>query len=273
MDYRVLVADLQGLFSELLPAYIGTAHKTVGTKIESKKDGTPVTDLDNHSLSLLRELITKYHPKDFTIGEEDKRGNEQIQEILECQGQRQWTIDGLDGTWHFAKGTNSYGAMVANRLGGAILFAAIFRPIDQRLRGNGFFYAERGKGAWQFCSKCSTYHKLQTAKQEDRFLVMLEGSSKKFFKPPISNLGQAVTTRPSLSASIAATTVASGRASAVVTVENKPWDNWPIMLFVEEAGGIVTDWQGNPVKPENCGSIIAAATKDDHAQVVKLLNQ
>lgn len=273
MSYRVLTADLHGLFSELLPAYIGTAHKTSGTKVRSKTDGTPVTDLDNHSLSMLRMLIEKYCPEDFTIGEEDKRDSKQIQEILERQDQYQWTIDGLDGTWHFARGTNSYGAMVARRYGKNILYAAIFRPIDERLRGNGFFYTERGKGAWRWCRACSKFHQLHTVKQEDRLLVMLEGSSKKFYKPPIANLGQAVTTRPSLSASVAATTVASGKASAVVTVENKPWDNWPIMLFVEEAGGIVTDWHGNPATPENCGNIIAAATAEDHAQIVKLLNQ
>ena len=103
--------------------------------------------------------------------------------------------------------------------------------------------------------------------------VLLEGSSKMFFNEPILTLGRTVTTRASVSSSVAATTVALAKASAVVTVKNAVWDNWPIWLMIQEAGGIVTDWRGNPLTLENCGDMIAAANADDHAKIVEILRQ
>lgn len=275
MDYQQFTVELRDLFLNLLPRYIGTAHKRADTKVSMKPDQTELTDLDNGSLAELRALIGKHFPNDFTIGEEDKRNESQIQEILARRDQPQWTIDGLDGTWHFVRGTNSYGAMVARRMGDQILYAAIWRPVDMALRGNGFFYAEHENGAWEYCSDCRGCHRLRAAQRDklERLTVLLEGSSKNFYKPPISSLGQKVTTRPSLSSCIAATTVARGDATAVITVGHEPWDAWPIILFVEQSGGIVTDWKGNHVTPENCGNIIAAANETDHGHLLGLLNQ
>jgi len=277
VSYIDFTRELMGLFVELLPCYIGTAHERAGTKIIAKSDGTPVIDLDNYTLSRLRELIVKQFPGDFIVGEEDRKNDEEIRRILERQNEYQWTIDGLDGTWHFIRGTNSYGAMVARRLGNEILYSAIFRPVDMALRGNGFFYAERGQGAWEWCSKCAIYHKLRAAQhgELERITVMLEGGSRDFFKyPPISKLGEKIITRPSLSSCIAATTVARGDATAVITRNHKPWDAWPIISFVEESEGesIVTDHAGNPYSLENCSNIVAAGNKEDHALIIEILN-
>ncbi|MBI2053500.1 MAG: inositol monophosphatase family protein [Candidatus Sungbacteria bacterium] len=244
----------------------------MGTKI--KNDGTPVTDLDNSTLTALRNQIHTYFPNDYTIGEEDQKSDGQIKEILERQNEYQWTIDGLDGTGNYRMGANSYGSMISRRRGNAILFSAIFLPIDEALRQNGFHYAEHGEGAWQWCGECQVFHKLSSAKEGslERVVVMLEGSSKKFFKPPVSRLGTVVTTRPGLSSCAAAMAVARGRASAFVTVENKPWDNWPTWLLIQEAGGVVTDWRGNTCVPENCGNMVASGNRKDHDQILKLLS-
>ncbi|MEK7195068.1 MAG: inositol monophosphatase family protein [Patescibacteria group bacterium] len=205
MDYASFTERLRLLFSELLPLYIGRAHEKSGTKITLKGDNTPQIDLDNHTLDRLRSLVSSDFPDDFTISEEDKRDPDEISAILKRPDQEQWTIDGLDGTWHLIRGTNSYGAMISRRLGDRILYASIFRPVDMALRGNGFFYAEHGKGAWEWCSDCSLYHPLHAAPYGtlERITVLLEGSSKRFFKPPVSYLGGKVTTRPSLSSCVA----------------------------------------------------------------------
>lgn len=273
MGYREFTEELKSAFLKLLPDYIGVAHKRIGTKI--KNDGTPITDLDNTSLARLRELFVKHFPDDLIIGEEDKRSEEEIREILTRETEYQLTADGLDGTGNYRMGTSSYGASISRRHGHRILYAAEFRPIEQILRGNGFFFAVRGYGAWQWCEEHKTYHRLQTAREGEleRVVVMLEGSSKKFFKPPISKLGKTTTTRPSFSSCIAATTVAMGKASALVTADNKPWDNWPSILMIEEAGGIVTDWQGNRITPDNCGNIVAAGNTVDHARIIEILNK
>ncbi len=43
--------------------------------------------------------------------------------------------------------------------------------------------------------------------------------------------------------------------------------------LIKEAGGIITDWQGNLFKPEDCGNMIAAANPEDHEKIVGILNR
>lgn len=271
MDYKEFTNATRKLFQELTPNYIGSTHSELGTKIKSDK--TPVGDLDNYILERLRELISRYFPNDFTIGEEDKLTEERIREILEAKSQYQWSIDGLDGTGNYRTRVSSYGAMIARRYGNFILYAAIFRPIDEFLRGDGFFYAELAKGAWQWCKEHQTFHQLKVSDEDTlgRTVVLLEGSSKKLFRPPISELGKAITTRCGFGTCISTTAVAQNRASALVTVENKPWDNWPAWLLIQEAGGVVMDWNGNPCTPQNCGNMVASTNQRNHKTILGFL--
>jgi fructose-1,6-bisphosphatase/inositol monophosphatase family enzyme len=272
---------------ELMPLYIPRAHSNVGTKVRTKPreegDEEPVIDLDNHSLEILRRLVLKHFAGDLTIGEEDKKSSMDMAALLAEQTRGIWTIDGLDGTWSFSRRTRSYGAMLSRRIGGRIHFAAAFRPIEMRCDGTGFFVAEHEKGAWEWCSDCKTNHKLRTAapgrfdsesnpRALERFTALLEGSSKNFGRTPVVFLVEKETTRASLSSCVAATTVARGDASALVAKGNKPWDNWPAALLIQEAGGVVTDFQGNPIATENCGDMIAAANEEALLKILEILN-
>ncbi|MEK7181167.1 MAG: inositol monophosphatase family protein [Patescibacteria group bacterium] len=258
---------------EFTPVYIGTTHSPRGDKI--KNDGTPVGNLDVLAGKKLKAIIQRRFPGDVVLAEEDKRDPQEIGRILADQTSRIWTVDGLDGTGNRSMRLLSYGAAVALRQGGQILFAFIFRPADEILRGDGMFWAGAGMGAWMRCREHGEDHQLRTAKmgELERMTVLLEGSSKKFFHEPIVTLGRAITTRASVSSSVAATTVALAKASAVVTVENAPWDNWPMWLMIQEAGGVATDWRGNPLTPENCGNMVAAANPEDHAMILRILKQ
>lgn len=72
---------------------------------------------------------------------------------------------------------------------------------------------------------------------------------------------------------MSAITVAQGKANGLVTVDNAAWDNWPMIIFITEAGGIVSDWEGNPVTPSQCGNIVAAGNKKDHAHILEVMNK
>lgn len=269
--YEKLTEELRQCFVGMLPQYIRRAHARRDDKI--KPDGTPVGNLDVFTAERLRTLIVSEFSGERIIGEEDQRSDDDIAQLLANREECQWTVDGLDGTGNRSLGTFSFGAMVAQRRGDEILFAAIFVPTKEREEGNGFLCAIRGTGAWQWCGDHQEYERLRTARHGalERITVMLEGSSKKLFEPPISNLGLVITTRSGFSTSVATTAVAEGKASAFVNTDHKPWDAWPAMLVIEEAGGIVTDHQGNSVTPDRCGNIIAAANPEDHGTIVNIL--
>lgn len=272
MAYDEFRGALMRLFLRLLPSYIGEAGVGIGTKIKPS-DGTPVADLDNYALAEIRKLIEQHFPADCIIGEEDGKSAAEIQQIINRQNQFQWTVDGLDGTGNARAGLNSYGAAVARKRGNQILFAAIFLPIDYALRRNGFLWAENGQDAREWLDREGRFIILKTASvgDLDRMVVTLEGSSRRLFEPPVTNLGSSKTTRCSFSSCVAASAVARGRASALVTVGNMPWDNWPAIGIIEAAGGIVTDWQGNPRNLASCENMIAAGNAQDLAEVVESL--
>ncbi len=264
---------LRLVFLELMPAYLST----MGDKITQKQDGTPAGNLDFLAMEKLREYIKAKFPDDLTIGEEDGFGGDDMELFFRDMENRYWTIDGLDGTGNRQMGT-TFGAMVSCRQGNEILYSAFFQPVDQALHGNGFYHAELGKGAWQWNGKpmadeCPQESQILAAHHKlDRYTFLLEGSSKKVMRNPrIARLAQAGATRLNVSSCLSATIVARGKASALVTVENAPWDTWPAVRIIKEAGGTVTDWNGNPVTPANCGSILASGNAVDHEVFLELL--
>jgi fructose-1,6-bisphosphatase/inositol monophosphatase family enzyme len=239
----------------------------MGDKITLKRDGTPVGSLDHLTLAEMRAVLREYFPGDNTVGEEDAIKNP-TNKVAE------WYVDGLDGTGNRRMGLNSFGGAAARRLGDRILYMASFLAVDWALRKNGFIYAEAGKGAWEWYEENQCYHKLRTAAEGEleRITVMLEGSSKRFFKSPeVVALGKTLTVRPGFSSCVAAAAVARGKASALVTVNNEPWDNLPSALLIQEAGGIVTDWDGNPLTFANSRNIIAAGNAADHTTIMQTM--
>ncbi len=265
---------LRRAFLELLPIYIGTAQSRMDERpLTLKTDNTPVGEVDILAMQKLRGCIETHFPNDHIIGEEDNLSHEAMQKILADIDKTYWFIDPLDGTQNRELET-TFGGMVARRKGNEILYAAIFQPMNERVYGNGFFEAERGYGAWRWYGE-NTRIQLLIASQEklQRHIVMIEGSSKKAFSNPVvAILGKAVATRTNVSNCFSTPAVANGHASGLLVIDNPPWDTLPALLFIPEAGGIVTDWDGNPVMPANCGKIIATGNAADHEAFLKLLN-
>lgn len=283
---RALNDDLRNLCIELLPCYIGEPHIPVVTKVTIKDDSTAAGDLDRYSQKRFTEIVLRHFPDCYVVGEEDNLSEEKLRQILAKEDQLQASIDGLDGTASAENGTNSYGAQLCLRFGRELLYAMHFRPVDMRLRGNGFIFSLRGQGAWEWCG-CEKHGGMEKgkytqifARENDpkkprRLLVMLEGNARKFWTTEVANVGAKLSTRPSLSSCISATTIARGEAPelrALVTKGHKFWDGWPIALLVSEARGKVTDHEGRPYSANDCGNLIAAANSADHADILKLLN-
>ena len=59
----------------------------------------------------------------------------------------------------------------------------------------------------------------------------------------------------------------------MVDYDLKPYDFLAMVPIVEEAGGIITDWQGRPLDLCSDGRVVSAATPELHAELLALLNQ
>ena len=67
--------------------------------------------------------------------------------------------------------------------------------------------------------------------------------------------------------------LANGHADLVVEGDMAIYDYLSHVPIVTEAGGVMTDWDGNALGLNSGGNIIAAGDKACHGAALKLLNQ
>jgi inositol-phosphate phosphatase/L-galactose 1-phosphate phosphatase/histidinol-phosphatase len=67
--------------------------------------------------------------------------------------------------------------------------------------------------------------------------------------------------------------LAGGWADLVVESALYPFDYLPLVAIVEQAGGVISDWQGNPLGLSSGSQVIAAATPQLHQASLNLLNK
>ena len=97
-------------------------------KIEKKKDGTHVTNIDKKIEILFREKLKKKFPTHGIIGEE--YGNEKD------NSSHVWVIDPLDGTHNFIVGKPLFGTLISCLIDGIPKIGVIDIPIlNQRWHG------------------------------------------------------------------------------------------------------------------------------------------
>lgn len=181
-----------------------------------------------------------------------------------------WYIDPLDGTINFAAKIPLWGTSIALAKSGELIASAIYLPALNEL-----FWAQKGNGAFLgneriFVNKEDDFYNFIFSckgwpRGQDEKLKILELFSKftEFSNSP-RNFGSCVMALPYL---------AFGSFSVVLTWELNPWDIAAGILLVEEAGGKVTDLDGNPYNLEQkYVSILATNGKLHNETFKKVIN-
>lgn len=165
-----------------------------------------------------------------------------------------WIIDPLDGTTNFAHGFPWFSVSICFMDRGLSQVGVVYSPLQDEL-----FFACRGYGA------CLNGEKIQVS-QENKLSLALLGTGfpydvYKHPKPVVKVLEKFLThsqgIRRAGSAALDLAAVACGRLDGFWEVKLKPWDTAAGILLVEEAGGQVSDFQGqeySPFIPEIVGS-------------------
>lgn len=194
-----------------------------------------VTEVDNHSEKRIIEIIKEHFPDHSIISEE-------VGELIQ-DSPYQWIIDPIDGTVNFAHGIPLCCVSIGLKFGDDLLLGTVYNPMMNEL-----FFAEKGKGAYlndrkisvsqktDFRKAClvtgfpykwpnSTEHPIRVF---ERFI--LEGL-------PVRRLG---------SAAIDLCWVACGRFDGFWEYNLSSWDVAAGYLIVQEAGGVITNFDGEP---------------------------
>lgn len=191
-----------------------------------------VTKQDLMVENFIIERIEKQFSKTNIISEEKKENNFSLNTPT-------WVIDPIDGSMNFYRGLNFYCISLSYWEKNEPKFAGVISPYN-----NEIFYAEKGKGA--------TLNNIPIQVSEianlNESLIFLSGyqSFKKRKKEiEFSHLTSGIKNMRIFSSSVLDMCyIAAGRCEGRIYSDCKFWDLAATKLILEEAGGKLTDWNG-----------------------------
>jgi myo-inositol-1(or 4)-monophosphatase len=211
-----------------------------------------VTDVDLQAEEKIITTIRDNYPEHSILSEE--RGD------LHKDSEYKWIIDPLDGTHNYAHNLPMFGVSIALEHAGTVILGVISLPYF-----NEICVAEKGKGAYINGSKIHV-----SDVDLGEALMIYDTKLRVNRDPMINSLSKLVHDVFVIRMFGAATwdmcLIAKGQADLSVDFTCKPWDIAAGALIVEEAGGKVTDLQGNPWTPYSNGFI--ASNGKIHEKVV-----
>ena len=227
----------------------------------SNKEGINnlVTEADHASEKAIIEVIKKEFPDHFILSEETGE--------IPTQSEYKWIIDPIDGTVNFANGIPICCVSIGVEKNGEMILGAVYNPLM-----NEFYFAQKGFGASLNDKKISVSSKTEVIKSclvtgfPYTYLDSPNGPIQVFEKlirngVPVRRLG---------SAAIDLCWVAAGRFDGFYEHKLQAWDSAAGFLIVEEAGGKVTDFNGNYFSPHQ--PHIIATNGKIHDELVSIVN-
>lgn len=202
-------------------------------RVEEKQDHDYVSYVDKTAERMIVEKLKKLQVKAGFITEEET--------IRQSDLELNWVVDPLDGTTNYIQDYAPYCVSIALRNKEDLLIGVVYEvSLDE------CFYAWKGGGVYLNNSPIKV-----TEKKINQAFIGLElpynaMEYKATFLNLISNLYGVVSgIRTNGSAAMGLCYVAVGRFDGWMEAFIKPWDYSAGALIVREAGGLVTDYEGN----------------------------
>ncbi|MDO5686710.1 MAG: inositol monophosphatase family protein [Neisseria sp.] len=227
-----------------------TANQIDAIRVDQKALNDFVSDVDREAEQILVEGILSAYPHHVIRSEEGgyfraiKRGDE-IEIVKQDNAPKnpdyEWIIDPLDGTTNYLHGHPQYAISMALRHRGVLTEALVFAP-----ERNDLYLASRGEGATlnERRIRVSKRERLNEALIATGFPVVDHSVSDVYFAILQDMLTQTAGARREGSAALDLCNLAAGRFDGFFEFNLKPWDMAAGALIVQEAGGLVTDFQG-----------------------------
>jgi len=224
--------------------------------IETKADQSPVTIADIQVEQNIREGLLKSYPKDAIYGEEFGQSGD---------GSEMWIVDPIDGTRSFITGLPLFGMLLGFVNANGPQLGIIRMPALNEVYAGAVGLDATCNDERITVSSCNQLSKAKLFINEADKLAAHETDV-------FNRLIQAADLRRMGADCYPHALVARGLVDAVVDYDLQPYDYLPIISVVEAAGGIMTDWQGNPLTMQSDGRTLTAATPQLHEELMMLVN-
>jgi histidinol phosphatase-like enzyme (inositol monophosphatase family) len=218
----------------------------------------PVTVADRSTEDALRSEIAEHYPEHGIIGEEGTSVNP--------DARYQWIIDPIDGTKAFLCGLPTWSTLIGVCDRSVPLFGIMSQPVVDEYFVGGFGAAQRVNREGAILMQTSGIMRLSDAS--------LFATSPDMFSPT-NELGlfESLSDRVRLTRfgvdSYAYCLLAAGFIDIVAEAALGFYDVAALVPIIQEAGGVITDWSGAPVR--GAGTVLAAANEELHAVALAVL--
>jgi histidinol phosphatase-like enzyme (inositol monophosphatase family) len=199
--------------------------------VETKDDQSPVTIADKSAEEYIRAQIHQRFSDDGIVGEEHG--------VEVSKSGRRWIIDPIDGTQSFIRDVPLYGTLIAVEYDDAIQVGVMrFPALDITIA------AQTGKGCFRNGVPCkvSSNSTIETAAVMTTSypdLVKYQGVDS------VNRLLQFTMIQRTWGDCYGYNLLAAGKVEAMIDPVVKLWDYAPLIPIIHEAGGKITDIQGN----------------------------
>ena len=260
-EHAGLIAALEAMADAAaavtLPLFRSDALSTANKLEDGRFD--PVTQADREAELAIRAVIAERFPDDAILGEEfePKAGT----------SGRRWVLDPIDGTRAFISGMPTWGTLIGLDTGAGPVMGLIDQPyIGERFIGAfGKAYLQhrgvqraigvRDCAALEDAVLYSTFPEIGSVAERGGFGKV--ASKVRLTRYGTDCYGYAL--------------LAMGQCDLVIEAGLNPYDVAGPIGVIEAAGGIVTDWKGDPAWPG--GRILAAGDARLHAIVLDMLSK
>ena len=237
-------------------------------KVDSKAFNDFVSDIDHQSESILLDTLFYSYPTHLVRSEEGgyfraskTREGVTIEQMdaadVPAVPEYEWIIAPLDGTTNYLHGHPQYAISMALLHKGKLQEALVYAP-----ERNDCYMASRGQGALRNDRRIRVSNRIELNRCliGTGFPVVDQSMMDTYLAILKDFLAKTAGGRREGAAALDLCALACGRLDGFFEFNLKPWDIAAGALIVQEAGGIVTDMQGNESWLES-GDVVAANPK------------
>jgi histidinol phosphatase-like enzyme (inositol monophosphatase family) len=225
--------------------------------VDDKPDASPVTVADREAEAVMREILLRAAPDHGIWGEE--HGGERL------DAEWVWVLDPIDGTRAFITGMPLFGTLIGLLHRGRPVLGVIDQPIlaERWLGVSGRRSTFNGRPiSTRPCDSLAKAYMYSTAP------LMFPGD----MEAPHRNLADAVKLFRWGGDCYSYGLLALGLVDLVVEASLKLHDFCALVPVIEGAGGLVTDWRGQPLDKDSDGTILAAGDAAGHRAALDVLS-
>jgi fructose-1,6-bisphosphatase/inositol monophosphatase family enzyme len=231
-------------------------------EVTEKNPGDLVTVADREAEVLITAAFQAAYPGAVILGEEATAADASLVERF-ADADHAFTIDPVDGTKNFVKGSRDHAVMASEVKAGEVVRAWIWQPQHQTA-----YVAERGAGAFRTTSL----------------------GNERLVRPPVGEELRGVTSRRRwigralgvlkeleltwVCCGVDYPKIVVGEADYAIYGHGAPWDHAPGSLLLAEAGGFLGDFSGEAYHPQRevKGGLVSAADRTTYDLVQGLIS-